>query len=400
MAKPLKFISTFSGAGGLDLGLEMAGLHCVYASDIDAKAVETLKANQRARTDFMHGGVIERIDIRQNTGAQILAQIGLSKGDVPILAGGPPCQSWSSAGSQKGFDDPRGQLFADHIRIAKELDVRWLVFENVRGLVTARGPDGKPGSALETIRKTMLRNGFQSSVFLLNAADFGVAQRRVRMVMIGYRTGDAPYLPIQTHSREGGRFLPWVTLGDTLASIPALKPHEIILPSLSLGSQLASVIPGSGVKSMGRAEPTRPGGHWGYKQGAFVADLMKPARTVTAGSAQDWIKDPVYGLRRLSPRECAAVQSFPNDWIFCGSSLDQYRQAGNAVAPLFGKAVGLALIKTVKRKGSSLVASTKKLAPLAPELVGAQDYTAREEARNGSARARSQTTCTSRAVAA
>jgi DNA (cytosine-5)-methyltransferase 1 len=167
------FVSLFSGAGGLDIGLEEAGWACKYASDIDPLAVETLLLNRGGKlknTIALRDTFIEQADIRSTSGADILAKGGLRRGEVTLLAGGPPCQSWSSAGHQHGFHDPRGQLFADFVRVAGQLDARWLLFENVRGLLTARGSDGVPGSALQKIRSHLFDAGFQTAVNLLNAA--------------------------------------------------------------------------------------------------------------------------------------------------------------------------------------------------------------------------------------
>jgi DNA (cytosine-5)-methyltransferase 1 len=104
--------------------------------------------------------------------------------------------------------------------MADELDVRWLMFENVRGLLTARGPDGVPGSALELIRQKLLQAGFQTQVSLLNAADYGVPQRRVRLVVFGFRVGDQLNFPKPSRSKDGQ--LPWVSMGDALSSLGAL----------------------------------------------------------------------------------------------------------------------------------------------------------------------------------
>jgi DNA (cytosine-5)-methyltransferase 1 len=201
----LSFISLFSGAGGLDLGLEQAGWRCVYASDIDEAAIGTLRANRSYRLDrerrALSDAVIERSDIRLVTADEILSKIGAARGDIPLLAGGPPCQSWSSAGHQHGFKDPRGRLFDDFVRLAGGLGVRWLLLENVRGLLTARGPDGRPGSALAYVRERLLGEGFQTAVSLFNAADYGVPQRRVRLFMVGFRAGDPPRFPRTTHAK-------------------------------------------------------------------------------------------------------------------------------------------------------------------------------------------------------
>lgn len=386
------FVSLFSGAGGLDLGLEVAGWRNLYASDVDAAAVNTLIANRGRRVGKVRvfdDAIVEQADVRSLTGQCILGKAGLSKGAVPLLVGGPPCQSWSSAGHQKGWEDPRGRLFDDFIRVANQLDVRWLLFENVRGLLTARGPDGRPGSALELIRRKLLSAGFQTEVTLINAADYGVGQRRVRLIVFGYRTGDPLAFPKPTHDKSpetSFRHLkPWMTLGDVLSEIAPPNISEIRRPTPALSEQMKGLPPGTGVKSAGKKEATRPGGHWGYKQGAFIADLAKPARTVTANAQQDWIRDPIHGLRKLTPRESAAIQSFPSNWVFEGRDLDCYRLIGNAVPPRLACRIGQALGRHDITEPSDLDA-LRALSPLPEKLISAIRYTEREEFRNGPSR--------------
>lgn len=378
------FVSVFSGAGGLDIGLQRAGWNCLYATDFDKHAIETLKLN--AGSSHLHGGVVHQADIRDLTGDQMLSEMGKRRGDIALLAGGPPCQSWSSAGHQLGFNDPRGRLFEDYLRVAKQLDVRWLLFENVRGLITARGSDGVPGSALAAIRQALFGAGWQTRVELFNAADYGVPQRRVRVVLTGYRLGDAPPIPETTHSENGLEKATWISMEKALAALKPLDADEIIRPSGKLATELESIPAGSGVKSPGKRETTRPGGHWGYKQGAFIADLKRPARTVTANSQQDWIRDPVHGLRRLSPRECAALQTFPPDWAFAGKRIDQYRQIGNAVPPLLAERIGTLLLSHITEQHFVSNAEPAAIAPLPERLQAAIDYTTREHRRNGASR--------------
>lgn len=383
--RKIGFISLFSGAGGLDIGLEDAGFSCLYASDIDAAAYETLVANKRRDTHHLNEAIVEHADVSRTTGAHILDSIGATTGQVPLLVGGPPCQSWSSAGHQKGWLDPRGRLFDDFVRLAGELDVRWLMFENVRGLLTARGPDGVPGSALALIRMKLLRAGFQTQVALLNAADYGIPQRRVRLVVVGYRIGDQLRFPESSHSKtETAR--PWIPMSRALASVGELAPDEVIRPNGKLLTELSLLGPGSGVKSPGKAEATRPGGHWGYKQGAFIADTLIPARTVTANPQQDWVIDEKLGIRRLCPRECAALQTFPKNWIFAGKRTDQYRLIGNAVPPLLARQIGESLREHILESWEHRRASIASLQPLAPKLQAAIHYTAKEERRNGQSR--------------
>jgi DNA (cytosine-5)-methyltransferase 1 len=379
------FVSLFSGAGGLDIGLEQAGWKCVYAGDNDQSATETLLRNKgfllgSART-ALADAFLERADIRDLTAKEILRKSGVTRGEISLLAGGPPCQSWSSAGHQLGFDDPRGRLFDDFVRVANGLDARWLLLENVRGLLTARGADGQPGSALAHIRQRLLDAGFQTTVRLLNAADFGVAQRRVRLFIIGFRSGDPPPFPEPTHQKAR-----WVPLRTAIESVADIRPDEIVRPNPKLAVELANIPDGRGVKSPGKTERTRPSGHWGYKQGAFIADLDQSARTVTANAQQDWIRDPVLGLRKLAPRECAAIQSFPAGWQFSGGTATQYRLIGNAVPPILARAIGVALLDHVRKTASIDDLRFDAPLPLSDELVAAIRYTAREEASNGESR--------------
>lgn len=391
----LDFISLFAGSGGLDLGLEMAGWACRYASDIDPHAVATLVENQQAGVAHL-GAYLEQADVTALTGQVILDKIGARRGDIPLLAGGPPCQSWSSAGHQLGFDDPRGRLWADFVRLAGELDVRWLLFENVRGLLTARGADGVPGSALATIRSNLLDAGFHTTVGLLNAADYGVPQRRVRLFIVGYQAGDEPKFPAATHQKvsdgqqsffAAGGLKDWVSVDAAIKGIEPPSENEIIRPSGKMARDLEGLPAGTGARSAGKAEATRPGGHWGYKQGAFIADPALPARTVTAGAQQDWLRDPVHGLRRLTPRECAALQSYPSNYIWPVKRADQYRLVGNSVPPLLARAIGSELANLVaQHKTAAARKSTGAVKPLPAKLQAAIAYTMREERTNGHSR--------------
>ena len=151
--------------------------------------------------------------------------------------------------------------------------------------------------------------------------------------------------------------------------------------------ELAELPPGTGAKSQGKKEATRPGGHWGYKQGAFIADTLKAARTVTASSQQDWIRDPALGLRRLSPRECAAIQTFPPEWVLVGNRQAQYRLIGNAVPPELGRVLGLTLAEAYSQQPQPILTSQKaELAPLPTKLQSAIAYTIKEDRRNGPSR--------------
>jgi DNA (cytosine-5)-methyltransferase 1 len=149
-----------------------------------------------------------------------------------------------------------------------------------------------------------------------------------------------------------------------------------------MAERLRGLGPGQGAKSPGKKETTRPGGHWGYLQGGFVADPDLPARTVTASSQQDWIMLADRSHRRLSPRECAAIQTFPEDWRFCGNLASRYRQIGNAVPPRLAERLGHTLIDMLAGPPSRGAIDLK----LPVHLEAAIRYTKKEQLRNGESR--------------
>lgn len=387
-------VSLFSGAGGCDIGLEDAGFHLAAATDADQSCVETLRVNAERRVHlpgdpsrtYLEGTKLLQAPVEDVSCSDLWR---LSR-EPDLLVGGPPCQPFSSAGRQESVSDSRGRLFEDFVRIAKELQPKLILFENVRGLVTARGPSGTPGEALVMVKDAFESIGYASSFSLLNSADFGLPQRRVRLFMMASRVGPPPTFPIPTHSREPGPDLfnpteAWVSLGDFLQDQPDPDGDELILPAPALAAKLAALPDGSGLKSMGAAEPTRPGGHWGYKQGTFIADQRLPARTVTASSSQDWIRDRSLRLRRLTVKEVAGLQGFPATWSFVGGRARQYQQIGNAVPPPVARALGEAMLRAL----SSPEAGPAESVPFPDYMAAAIEYTRKEDLRNGSARVRS-----------
>ena len=386
-------VSLFTGAGGLDVGLERAGFRTVAAVDFDRDCTLTLRANQELRLpvagsgrSFLQGAKIIHADVASLSPDDLRPQYR-SEGWTPdLLVGGPPCQPFSSSGRMLSVDDPRGRLFEHFARLASQLKPRFILFENVRGLVTASGQSGEPGGALLEVKSAFEAIGYATRFALLNAADFGAPQRRVRLFMIGSRSGPLPEFPAETHSRDGGPTLfgdtlPWLTLGEFLAGRPDPSECDVVRPTLDLAGQLAEIPDGSGIKSPGFREATRPGGHWGYKQGTFIADLRKPARTVTT-STQDWIRLADGSLRRLTWNEAAALQGFPTKWVFIGNAASRLRQIGNAVPAVFGVAIGARLVSGCRSAESPRPQS----ASLPSNFIDAIEYTRRERHRNGASR--------------
>jgi len=390
---PFTVVSLFTGAGGLDLGLEQAGFRTISAVDSDPDCVRTLLNNQASKIRFgngsayLEGAKIIRAEIETLEPTDFKPPTADRNWVPDLMAGGPPCQPFSSSGKMLSVDDPRGRLFEDFVRMAKGLRPKLILFENVRGLVTARGPQGEPGEVLGMVRRAFEDIGYATTFALLNAADFGCPQRRVRCFMMATRSTCLPDFPEATHTEflDSGLFgvsPKWMSLGEYLATLPPPLNEEIVRPTERLAIQLAGVAAGSGLKSAGAREATRPGGHWGYRQGTFIADVTQPARTVTASASQDWIRPPDDSLRRLTLRECAGLQGFPSSWQFAGPVASQFRQVGNAVPTVFGCVLGRSLIAVLE----SGRRSTPRSAPLPRDFAIAIDYTKREQARNGESR--------------
>ncbi|RTL64497.1 MAG: DNA cytosine methyltransferase [Pseudonocardiaceae bacterium] len=386
-------VSLFSGAGGLDVGLERAGWSTAVATDLDRDSVKTLQAAQEQEIpvrgrDVKHleGTRIFPADVRDLTAADLRPADASSLWRPSLLAGGPPCQPWSSAGHQRGLNDPRGQLLPEMLRLIDELRPRFVLFENVRGLLTALGPSGRSGEVLESIQNDLNSMGYASRIATLNAADYGAAQRRVRLLLLATADYELPEFPLPTHSKKAaGGLKPWVTLGELLAALPAPDPELVVRPSGARADALNALSPGKGLKTGGQVEANRPGGHWGYRQDCFLADLDLPSRTIRSATTPDWIRESDGRLRRLTWRECAALQGFPSGWAFTGGVGSRFRQIGNAVQVDLAQVVGERLLESLK-KGPAL---TPPVTPAwAPELVKRTRYTAMEHRVNGRYRVR------------
>ncbi len=334
-----KVVSLFSGVGGLDLGLEMAGFDTVAMVEADGLCVASLRANQERVVQSPSG------PIRAFHGARIVhARIetvdaeSLRGEGVALLAGGPPCQPFSPAGKLRSLEDPRGNLFRQFVRIADALKPPLILLENVQGLVTAKGPKGIPGEVLALVRAEFESLGYGVRVAVLNAADYGVPQRRVRFFLIAARHGELPAFPEPTHARAASEpslfsAKPWVGIREAIGGMPDPDDSEVDRPKPELEARLLELTPGTGLKTGAIVEANRPGGHWGYRQDCFVADTSIPSRTIRTLPSPDWIYDRSGRLRRLTWRECTVLQGFPGDWEFVGSRSGKFKQIGNAVPP-------------------------------------------------------------------
>lgn len=375
------YVSLFSGAGGLDIGLERAGLEPVALCEIEKDFCSTLRSNQGWKhcdnNTYLGPAKIINADLREVHHRDLFTGSGLD-----LVVGGPPCQAFSSSGKQLSVLDPRGALVSEFYRIVDALKPKMFLFENVRGLVTARDKVGEPGGVVTELIHVLEEIGYSCRAGLLNSADYGSYQRRVRCFIVGSRKGTAPNFPEPEFQKGAGLFGKcWQSLEQFLSIHAEGNDSNFTYPSPALAEQLKDVPAGSGIKSPGKSEATRPGGHWGYRQGTFIADLSLPARTVTGSASQDWVRWKGV-LRRLTLNEVKLLQGFPEDWIVAGSKSQQYKQIGNAVPAVFGEALGKVLISHLKNFPSG------KPVPIGvpDSFKGYMEYTKRDHARNKDAR--------------
>jgi DNA (cytosine-5)-methyltransferase 1 len=367
MAK--KIISLFSGALGLDLGLEEAGLKIAVAVEKNATAVETIKLNRKAKLPVIDEA-IENV-----SAAEILAKAGLKKRETFVLTGGPCCQTFSTAGKRKSLSDgSRGLLFRDFKRIVADTRPRFFVMENVKGMLSAavrhrplneREPGFPPlakdevyGSALEVICDELAELNYYIIFTLVNCADYGVPQKRHRVIFIGSRDGEEIIIPPTTHSDSNGKHR-WRTLRDSIGKLRQGRPRFVpfsrdqirFVKLLDAGQNWRDLPAHLQKQALGAAYVS-----WGGRSG-FCRRLAwdKPAPTLTTDPCgrATMLCHP-NKLRPLTAREYARLQQFPDDWRFAGSVGQKYIQIGNAVPIGVGRAIGKMLVSVASRTDSGL----------------------------------------------
>jgi DNA (cytosine-5)-methyltransferase 1 len=342
--KPPTLISLFSGGGGLDLGLEAAGFETLLATDIDAHSCKTLRRGTQLakakKKPFLKSATVLEGDITQVTAAEIMRQANVRRGEVDLLAGGPPCQAFSVFGQRKGVDDPRGRLLEDYLRILSEMQPRAFMFENVFGLMTIGG-----GAVFRNLCKKLESPGnatrYTLSTFRLNAADYGVPQYRDRVFIIGSREGKtlSTIPPICAPSAQSSDLflLRQRTVRDALRGLPPLGEKLSNHTSREHSKRIIE-----------RYRKLRPGER-DSKTRINKLDLSKPSFTIIVGSDKGGGKGHVHPVepREVSPRESARIQTFPDWWEFSGTSRHPIRQVGNAVPPLLAAMIGREMIATI-----------------------------------------------------
>ena len=365
-------ISLFSGAMGLDIGLEKAGLNVLIGQDFDESCVKTMQVNGHN----VLGG-----DIREINPRKLLELTGRSVGEPFLICGGPPCQPFSTAGKRLGINDPRGSLFMDFIRMIDYIRPRFFVMENVKGIMSAplkhvplaerdeNDPDQRLGTVLDVILSEFDKLGYKTVYGVLDAVNYGVPQFRERFVLIGSRDNEGIFLPIPTHFQmHQDKTYQWKTVRDAIADLEFDKGECATLSEERL-KFLKMVPEGGNWRDLPKdIIPIAMGG--AYKSGGGKVGFYRrlsydqPSPTVVTSPVQKatMMCHPTQD-RPLSIKEYARIQQFPDDWIFTGTTAAKYRQIGNAVpvglAEAIGKAVcavadGNAVVETKRFRGTNV----------------------------------------------
>ena len=382
-----KVISLFSGAMGLDIGLESTGRFAVLACvEKEHAFCETIRANIR------HGRLSDALkvfeqDITTLDPIDVLNALGMKPGELDLLVGGPPCQSFSTAGRRGTVQDPRGTLLWQYLRFVQAIRPRFFLMENVRGLLSAAlrhrpiaerpdrwGPplnsDEEQGSVVRAFADDLMAipdSAYHMDCFEVNAVNYGAPQLRERALFIGNRFGLQVDFPNPTHGptreqisqpslfgAEIPRLQPWATLGDALAGLQDENPVVMDF-SPRKKTYLAMVPPGSNWRSLDVAVQKESMGQAWYAKGGrsgwwrrLTFDLPCPTLVTMPNHAGTALCHPTE-TRALTVREYSRIQEFPDDWKVCGTPAQQYAQIGNAVPVRLGRVAGDVVAASLER---------------------------------------------------
>ncbi|MBS4059504.1 MAG: DNA cytosine methyltransferase [Bacteroidetes bacterium] len=319
----MNIVSFFAGAGGLDLGFQKAGFNVVWANEYDKEIWETYEKNHKTT-------VLDRrsiVDIKSN-----------EVPDCDGIIGGPPCQSWSEAGTLRGVNDSRGQLFFDFIRIIADKQPKFFLAENVSGMLLPTHKD-----ALANIKKLFEECGYNLTFGLVNASDYGVPQDRKRVFFVGYRKDlgikfefPKPSTPIEKITLEKA-------IGDLKETVVPRKNGvgqngiecKISNHEYMLGDFSPIFMSRNRVRDWNEVSFT-------IQAGARHIPIhpQAPKMTFIEQNKREFVKGQEHLYRRLSVRECARIQTFPDNFIFYYNNISAgYKMIGNAVPVRLARAI-------------------------------------------------------------
>jgi DNA (cytosine-5)-methyltransferase 1 len=354
--EPATVIDLFCGAGGLSLGFQQAGFHVLAGIDIDKYSGETFTESHPGAMFF--NAPIENIDA-----SRIRKTLKIKKGALDVLIGGPPCQGFSVYNHGRGTSDPRTKLPFHYLRIVEGLAPKWIVMENVTGMLSI-------ADAVESFVREMARIGYRVEHKILKAEEYGVPQERRRIVFIGNRINREIYWPRATHGKAAK---PFVSIADALSDLPVInngedasglpyrfKPKSELQRVLRCGVKTVRnhAAPKLSAINLERMKHIRQGGSWrdiplqllpeGMKRAKRSDHTKRYGRMSPEGLACTILTkcDIHWGQfihphedRAISVREAARLQTFPDTVVFRGPRTEQYRQVGNAVPPVLARII-------------------------------------------------------------
>jgi DNA (cytosine-5)-methyltransferase 1 len=374
-------ISLFSGAMGLDLGLHKTGrFHFAVCVEKEPVYCQTIRANIDAGNLPADIKVYES-DIRDLDPSAILREVGLKPGQVDLLVGGPPCQSFSTAGKRGTVQDARGTLLWEFLRFVRAIKPRAFLMENVRGLMSAAvrhrpitgrpdkgglpfAPDEEPGSVFRLFAEdlsSMDEARYRLDVFEVNAVNYGAPQLRERVLFVGNRYNAEVDMPDPTHGPgapsepQHGLFesnalvlRPWRTLRDAIGDLHETDP--VLMDFSPRKKHYLTLVPPGGNwrhlperiqrESLGKAYLAKGGRSGWWRRLSY--DLPCPTLVTMPNHASTALCHPEE-VRALTIREYCRIQEFPDRWIVCGTPAHQYAQIGNAVPVRLGEVAGTAI---------------------------------------------------------
>lgn len=355
----LRAISLFSGAGGMDIGVCQAGFDILSCIELDKFCCETLREN--IKREHRNTRVYEG-DIREFDPNQLLLDNQLEPSELDLLFGGPPCQAFSQIGKQLSLNDERGPLLYEIVRFAEAMKPRAIMLEQVKGLLTAKDENGKRGGVFERFIDKLKKLGYYPQWKVMLAADYGVAQKRERVIVVAIRGIDCFTFPPQTHddpTKCDNLFglKPYVTVGEVIAGLPepVKKKDTKDIPDNSH----YDVTPDRDRERIHYV----PEGMWLSSQTQLSEDILgkltkkdttkflrlnrsKPSNTLRGGEI---FYHPIED-RYITPREAMRIHGYPDSYVLRGpirgrtgtvKNLDQHRQIGNSVPPPLAKAVAI-----------------------------------------------------------
>jgi DNA (cytosine-5)-methyltransferase 1 len=349
MVVALKVISLFSGCGGLDLGFTRAGFQLVYANDNDRIVWETFEKNHKIGIDRRSLFEVKSNEIPEADG----------------IIGGPPCQSWSLAGEMRGAKDERGQLFYEYVRVLKDKRPIFFLAENVKGIVSSTHI-GEFRRILEKLSEI----GYKVNYRVIDARDYGVPQERYRVIVVGYRNDIEKRFsfPVQTHANpthetlKGEKNRMWLTMKDAISDLPnPLPARDKNKANLDLEIPNHEYMNGgfSSIYMSRNRNRCWSVSSFTIQAGGRHAPLHPSSSKMKKVEKDKWVfKDSQPFVRRLSVRECARIQTFPDDFIFYYKNIaDGYKMIGNAVPVRLSEV----LARKIKRDLGLWKLQTKKI---------------------------------------